>query len=167
MVAFKQAALFLVHVAFVIPAFSLLAVFTVHGLVHGWSWSRPHGTDPADQLHPSRCIPIRSHYHPASSIATSGLVSVPDSSLTAQTTSGHALQASVPAAWCGGDHPLEHRLGFPDSHQNRHSVGRRPPLLQYNGRTASRLIPVDSQTRKHSHERTAVPISVQSVEYPQ
>jgi len=69
--------------------------------------------DPADQLHPSRCIPIRWHYHPASTIATSG----------------HALQASVPAAWCGGDHPLEHRLGFPDSHRNRHSVGRRPPLL--------------------------------------
>jgi len=114
-----------------------------------------HGTagrpDPADQLHPSRCIPIHRHYHPASSIATCG----------------HALQASVPAAWCGGDHPLEHRLGFPDSHRNRHSVRRRPPLLQYNGRTASCFIPVDSQTRKHSHERTAVPISVQSVEYPQ
>jgi len=39
------------------------------------------------------------------------------------------------------------------THRNRHSVGRRPPLLQYNGRTASRLIPVNSQTRKHSHDR--------------
>jgi len=102
----------------------------------GWSWSRLHGTDPADQLHPSCCIPIRRHYHPASSIVMSG----------------HALQASVPAAWCGGDHPLEHRLGFPDSHQNRLSIGRRPPLLQHNWRAASRLIPVDCQVR-NNHTR--------------